>query len=109
MKKEQQIDMNELCEIAQEKCYEEFFNRSDCDFYSEQLNHCNARIYFTENYIVLRSYRTIVACIDRCTGDFYDFLRLVYGYTATSLQHISKFKKLYYYCIVKEFTWRPVK
>lgn len=42
-------------------------------------------------YHVLRSYNTIVAFIDPRTATLYDVLRLVYGYTATSAQHISKF------------------
>lgn len=46
-------------------------------------------------YYVLRSYRTIVAAIDVRTDTLYDFLRYVYGYTATSAQHISKFSKDY--------------
>lgn len=46
-------------------------------------------------YYVLRSYRTIVAIIDTRTDTLYDFLRYVYGYTATSASHISKFSKDY--------------
>ena len=46
-------------------------------------------------YYVLRSYNTVVAAIDVRTDTLYDFLRYVYGYTATSAQHISKFSKDY--------------
>ena len=46
-------------------------------------------------YYVLRSYRTIVAAIGVRTDTLYDFLRYVYGYTATSVQHIAKFDKDY--------------
>ena len=46
-------------------------------------------------YHVLRSYNTIVAFIDPRTNTLYDVLRLVYGYTATSAQHISKFAQDY--------------
>ena len=46
-------------------------------------------------YYVLRSYNTIVAAIDVSNDTLYDFLRYVYGYTATSAQHISKFDKDY--------------
>ena len=46
-------------------------------------------------YYVLRSYRTIVAIIDTQTDTLVDFLRYVYGYTATSAQHISKFNQDY--------------
>ena len=46
-------------------------------------------------YYVLRSYNTIVAAIDVSNDTLYDFLRYVYGYTATSAQHISKFNQDY--------------
>ena len=46
-------------------------------------------------YYVLRSYRTIVAIIDTQTDTLIDFLRYVYGYTATSAQHIAKFGQDY--------------
>lgn len=46
-------------------------------------------------YYVLRSYRTVIAAIDVRTDTLYDFLRYVYGYTATSAQHISKFSQDY--------------
>lgn len=46
-------------------------------------------------YHALRSYQTIVAFIDPTTDTLYDVLRLVYGYTSTSAQHISKFDKDY--------------
>ena len=46
-------------------------------------------------YYILRSYNTIVAAIDVSNDTLYDFLRYVYGYTATSAQHISKFSKDY--------------
>ena len=61
----------------------------------ERLNSCNAVVFETENYIGLRSYSTVVAFIDKATNDGYDVLRLVYGYTATSSQHISKFFNQY--------------
>lgn len=46
-------------------------------------------------YYVLRSYQTIVAAIDVSNDTLYDFLRYVYGYTATSAKHISKFSQDY--------------
>lgn len=55
-----------------------------------RLRSCNAEILASDKYYLLRSYNTIVAAID-ADGYCYDFLRLVYGYTATSAQHISKF------------------
>lgn len=43
----------------------------------------------------LRSYKTIIAVIDHETDTLYDFLRYVYGYTATSAHHIAKFNHDY--------------
>lgn len=37
-------------------------------------------------------------------GNLYDVLRLVYGYTATSAKHISKFRNQFSH--VSEHTWR---
>lgn len=56
-----------------------------------KLRHCSADFCFTKNYIILRSYSTIVAVINQEWGVCYDALRMVYGYTSTSSQHIHKF------------------
>ena len=56
-----------------------------------RLRTCNATVYENERYIVLISYKTTVAFIDKQERKAYDVLRLVYGYTATSAQHIAKF------------------
>ena len=60
-----------------------------------RLRTCTAWVYETEDYYFLRSYDTIVAFIDKSTDICYDVLRLVYGYTATSSRHISKFDQDY--------------
>ena len=53
---------------------------------------------------LLISYNTFVAfTID---GVMYDFLRYVYGYTATSAKHIAKFRNLTRPTTV--YTYRPV-
>lgn len=56
-----------------------------------RLYNCQAHIIHTERYTLLQSYNTIVAVY--YDGTVYDCLRTVYGYTATSAQHISKFQK----------------
>ena len=58
-----------------------------CKLYS-----CNAEIWECMGILVLVSYCTPIAVYAR-DGSLYDCLRVVYGYTATSSQHISKFKK----------------
>ena len=89
MKKEEKIKMNEQVIDAYSKMINEELH------YKERLRTCNARVYESDNYYVLESYRTIVAFIDKRTDTIFDILRLVYGYTATSAQHISKFAKDY--------------
>ena len=76
---------------------------SALDRYNEELNHdcpvvevgrlrtCQACVYQTSGFYVLRSYRTVVAVIEKSTDTCYDFLRAVYGHTNASAQHISKF------------------
>ena len=58
-----------------------------CKLYS-----CNAEIWGCIDILVLVSYGTPIAVYTR-DGSLYDCLRVVYGYNATSSQHISKFKK----------------
>lgn len=58
-----------------------------------RLRTCTAKIYRTTNWYILESYNTVVAAIRIDTDCGFDFLRYVYGYTATSAQHISKFFK----------------
>ena len=61
----------------------------------KRLRSCNAEVITTEKYFILRSYKTTVAFIKRDTDCMYDVLRLVYGYTSTSAQHIRKFERDY--------------
>ena len=61
----------------------------------EKLRNCTATVLAYEmpdgdTVYLLKSYNTIVAMVDE-GGDGIDFLRYVYGYTATSAQHIRKF------------------
>ena len=68
----------------------------------KRLRSCSATVFdIVDNatgevlYHSLRSYNTIVAFIDVQTDTLYDVLRLVYGYTSISAQHISKFAQDY--------------
>ena len=78
--------------------------------YCGRLRSCQANVYTTKHFIVLRSYNMIVATVYHGTAEaapvFIDFLRLVYGYTSTSAQHIAKFKHEYYDGKGFEYTWR---
>ena len=57
----------------------------------KRLRTCQAMVMEFEDCYILQSYHTIVAGIYKDTGEEFDFLRMVYGYTATSAQHIAKF------------------
>lgn len=111
-KKEQQRiaqeEMNRLIEKAIHDFNAETVNSSIWSE-SEQLRSCNAKVYTGGNYYVLQSYNTVVAFIDRRADCLYDVLRLVYGYTSTSAQHISKFEHDYcagdWRCKAR-YTWR---
>ena len=92
MKKAEQLEIN--ARVGKEVA--KFMNESS--FHGVQfisrLRSCSAEVLASDSYYVLRSYRTIVALIDS-EGTCYDFLRDVYGYTATSAQHINKFARDY--------------
>ena len=102
MKKSAQLTINNTVISAYEKWS---FDREPITS-SHRLNYCNAYVLDTANYLVLRSYHTDIAIIDKRTGVMYDFLRFVYGYTVTSVQHIAKFEKLYEPSA--RFTYYPV-
>ena len=61
--------------------------RKRCKLYS-----CNAWIWEFQGILVLVSYDTPIA-VYAYNCSLYDCLRVVYGYTATSSQHICKFIK----------------
>lgn len=73
--------------------------------YVERLRSCNACVWETEHFYILQSYATMVAAIDKGNNIMFDFLRYVYGYTATSAQHIAKFANDYGATI--RYTYRP--
>lgn len=74
-----------------------------------RLNSCKAFMYDTQDYIVLKSYRTVVAIIDKRDMALYDFSRYVYGYTSTTSQHIAKFARKYNIDSENRYTWKEVK
>lgn len=91
MRKAEQLAINE-----EVKGYVERVNTEiDAAQLVAKLRTCNAYVYETKSFYFLKSYNTIVSCIYKPTDTLVDFLRLVYGYTSTSAQHISKFEKDY--------------
>ena len=57
------------------------------------LYSCNAEIWEYNGFLALVSYGAPIAVYAPDNATLYDCLRIVYGYTATSAQHISKFSK----------------
>ena len=102
MKKEEQNRINEIVRAEYHKFSEEVQHRGTQ--YIERLRSCSAEVWASDSYYILRSYNTIIAIIDR-NGNLYDFLRMVYGYTATSAQHISKFVRDYNATTRYTFKW----
>ena len=72
----------------------------------KRLRSCSASVLETPSFFILKSYNTVVAVIDKYTGSTWDVLRMVYGYTATSAQHIAKFSDDY--GNGKRYTWREI-
>ena len=109
MKKSVQIVINEWVENAFENCMDEYQDcKNNFRVTCKQLRTCQAYIYETENFYILRSYHTIVACINKNNGQCYDFLRMVFGYTATSAQHISKFIRDYGDTRIVPYVYRDI-
>lgn len=108
MKKEEQIKVNKVCEKVFSAAMEEIRSSvKECT----RLRSCQAYVYETNNFYVLRSYNTFISCISKRTDTLYDMLRHEYGYTNTSAQHIAKFNNDYcrgYWGCEKRFTWRSV-
>lgn len=103
MKKTEQIKINEkVMEVIDDYNAHENSNLRNIG----QLRSCSAYVFETNKYYVLKSYHTIIALIDKTDNTLYDFLRYVYGYTATSAQHIAKFRNDYGDCYAETYTYR---
>ena len=95
--------VNEMCLDVYRKASDEYLNGESN---VRRLRKCSAEVYETAGYFLLRSYRTIVAVIEKSTGNCYDILRVAYGYTVTSAQHIAKFT--HDYGNGTRYTWRDI-
>lgn len=109
MNKDIQENMNKYVLQNMDKMKHELQLEYPCVFNnSVKLRSCNAVVFESTNYYILRSYQTVVACIDKLTGQKFDFLRYVFGYTNTSAQHIRKFFSDYGDFRVNVYTYREV-
>lgn len=103
MNKKEQMAVNEKAMHECEKACKEIFTEKPDPL---RLRSCQAYVFETSNYWILQSYNTLVAVTSKDTGICYDVLRLVYGYTATSAQHIAKFTHDYH---TPEYKWSAPK
>lgn len=92
MKKNEQLEVNAYIENIVNDI-KALISTSDTPIMWVQLYHCSAETGAVGDWILLRSYSSIVAAYNFETDELFDFLRLVYGYTATSAKHIAKFHK----------------
>lgn len=109
MKKQEQLKINKICDGVFKASMREL--RQQIYREPERLRSCQAWVYETKHFYVLRSYNTFIACISKKTDVLYDNLRREYGYTNTSGQHISKFSKYYgigTWGCEKRYTYREV-
>lgn len=90
MKKQEQEKINARIKEITKMCMDEISAQGGLSNW-KRLRSCKAQYAHTNRFIVLQSYGTLVAFIDKNTDTLYDILRWVYGYTATSAQHIAKF------------------
>ena len=90
MKKEQ-IERQQRTNERTQLFVEWFNNNHGTPIKYKRLRACQAIVFEFDDCYILQSYQTPVAGIRKNTGEEFDFLRMVYGYTATSAQHIAKF------------------
>ena len=90
MKKEQ-IERQQCTNERTQLFVEWFNNNHGTPIKYKRLRTCQAMVFDYEDCYILQSYHTLVAGIRKDTMEDVDFLRMVYGYTATSAQHIAKF------------------
>ena len=109
MKQYNQALDNAFCRAVFYDAMSEFDRNYEAHFV-DRLRSCQAVVYETKNYYILKSYETFVACIRKDDNVIIDVLRDVYGYTSTSAQHVSKFIHDYtpYPWNSKRYTWRDL-
>ena len=93
--------MFEVCNINKNEDAKRYYKDIESLLYSVfnngkkrcKLYYCSAEIREFNGILALVSYGTPIAVFTPSGGSLYDCLRVVYGYTATSSQHIAKFRK----------------
>lgn len=105
-------DLQEMDNVCVLELYRQFTNDvQELPLKGIRLRTCQATVYETSKYYILKSYNTVVAFIIKDKDILVDILRLVYGHTNTSAKHIAKFNTDYgrakFGCI-QRLTYREV-
>lgn len=90
-----------------EQCYSNLDVPREHIIGCKRLYQCQAQMYFTDYVVLLKSYNTFVAAFDINESTVYDFSRYVYGYTATTAQHVRKFAN--YMKALQTITYKEVR
>ena len=104
MNKSEQDVINKQAEQIFKSAINELGIYALCGLKGKRLRSCQAQVIETQNYYILQSYQTYVACVSKETGKCADVLRKVYGYTSSSAKQIAYFKSDY--SATETFTWR---
>lgn len=108
MKKELQ-EMDNTCAL---ELYRQFTNDvKELPLKGVHLRTCQATVYETSKYYILKSYNTVVAFIIKDKDILVDVLRHVYGYSSASAHQISKFSQDYgkaKFGCVQRLTYKPL-
>ena len=108
--KHSQLEINEACRAYYDAAMAECGPISWVTYNKpspwKRLRSCRALVLETPSFFILQSYNTVVAVVEKSTGNCYDVLRMVYGYTSTSAHHIVKFSNDY--GNGKRYTWREI-
>lgn len=102
MTRQEQLIINDYCEREIPIVESELENIVS----AKRLRTCKAYVYETDSYYILKLYSTVVAFIRKEDCECFNILRKVYGYSATSAQHIAKFRNDYH--AISTHTWREV-
>lgn len=105
-KKQEQLISNCIATGIFNSAFNEFEAQRDPAY--KRLRSCSAWVYETDNFYLLKSYNTFVACIAKKNNSCYDVLRKVCGYTHTSAQHIAKFIYDYGDSYAERYTYRDI-
>lgn len=95
MSKDGQDIINKRAEQMFESAIKELGVCALCGLEGKRLRACQAQVIETQNYYILQSYQTYVACISKGTGECADVLRKVYGFTRSSAKQIAYFRSDY--------------